>query len=302
MSNRERAIAYHHRSVWPMEQALIHSAARRFELAHVEEVAGRFFQRFERALLRRRKQAAESGTPEVSLFPEYFLPDAYALKHSSADQQANLVMSLRGSRKQTTGIRELWQSQGATMQLWTAAAWSYWITQQSQKAFAHAPRAQPIAPNLSTRCQTEPGNVLRGVPAQERSHYCPSASSSVTSLSAGSPSSTTFPTTVFTCLDGSSLQWLSAVNDHFCDCWDGSDERGTAACAHSDEEHAFAALQFDCGDPHGTRVFASAVDDGVCDCCNGADETSELVQCPTDCDGRRTLHTPLRSAWRLASP
>jgi hypothetical protein len=302
MSNRERAIAYHHRSVWPMEQALIHSAAHRFALAHVEEVAGRFFRRFERALLRRRKQAAESGTTEVSLFPEYFLPDAYALKHSSADQQAHLVMSLRGSRKQTTFSRELWQSQGATLQLWTAAAWSYWITQQSQKAFVHAlPPAQPIAPNAPTRCQSEPDSVLRGVPVHERSRYCPSASSSVPSLSAGAFSSSAFPTAVFLCLDGSSLQWLSAVNDQFCDCLDGSDERGTAACAHSDEEHAFAALQFDCGDPHGTRVFASAVDDGVCDCCNGADETSGLVQCPIDCDGRRALRMPVPSAWRVAA-
>ena len=61
------------------------------------------------------------------------------------------------------------------------------------------------------------------------------------------------------------------VNDDFCDCKDGSDDPGTAACATSP-----AGRSFFCGNRgfESATVFSSRVNDGVCDCCDGSDEWS----------------------------
>jgi len=62
----------------------------------------------------------------------------------------------------------------------------------------------------------------------------------------------------------------SRINDGYCDCVDGSDEPGTSACSHMDQE----AKHFYC--PNVGHIpallYSSQVDDGVCDCCDGSDE------------------------------
>jgi len=61
---------------------------------------------------------------------------------------------------------------------------------------------------------------------------------------------------------------LTAVNDDFCDCADGSDEPGTGACAGQD-----ATLFYCSNEGSAPRLlYSSRVADGVCDCCDGSDE------------------------------
>ncbi|KAF4674241.1 Long-chain-fatty-acid--CoA ligase 3 [Perkinsus chesapeaki] len=60
----------------------------------------------------------------------------------------------------------------------------------------------------------------------------------------------------------------SSLNDDYCDCSNGTDEPGTAACSH------FADAQFYCQNRGSVSklIWASHVGDGVCDCCDGSDE------------------------------
>ena len=76
--------------------------------------------------------------------------------------------------------------------------------------------------------------------------------------------------TEFTCLDKSHTIPISAVNDDFCDCADGSDEPGTSACAKG----RFYCVQKGF---RGKYVSSAVVGDGVCDCCDGADEAAAAV-------------------------
>ena len=80
----------------------------------------------------------------------------------------------------------------------------------------------------------------------------------------------------FSCLDGSQSIPFSYVNDDYCDCSDGSDEPGTAACDNS---------QFYCENKeHEPRYLQSSrVNDGICDCCDGSDEWDSEVTCPNTC-------------------
>jgi hypothetical protein len=263
-------------------------------------------------------------------FPEYFLPRAFATRPSPAIIAAGQSLTLEAGRAAPAagagggaGVRrEVWVSQGAPTQLWTAAAWNYWIQAQGQRAHVLASKnAQTNAAGAvaagraaattvaSSRCETDASAVLRGVPLSERARYCPSASTLSASSSAAVTTPRAWPASVFACLDGSALLWLSAVNDDYCDCTDGSDERGTGACAHSDEEHSFQAPTFECesmdrGGGAGAarasvaRIPVSMVDDGVCDCCDGSDETSGIVQCKNTCTTIRDRRSPMQSAWQ----
>ncbi|XP_063674106.1 glucosidase 2 subunit beta-like isoform X1 [Bolinopsis microptera] len=78
----------------------------------------------------------------------------------------------------------------------------------------------------------------------------------------------------FHCGDGSQSFPMEYVNDDYCDCNDGSDEPGTAACSNG---------SFYCVNKHfkGQLISSSRVDDGICDCCDGSDEMGG--QCSNNC-------------------
>ncbi|KAF1837090.1 glucosidase 2 subunit beta precursor [Decorospora gaudefroyi] len=119
----------------------------------------------------------------------------------------------------------------------------------------------------------------------------------------------------FTCISNPSIQLAVAqVNDDYCDCPDGSDEPGTAACAYlsplsppqprgfeGKDVNATAALPgFYCknkGHQPGYVPFTS-VNDGACDyelCCDGSDEYEHVggVWCDDQC-------AHIGKAWRAA--
>lgn len=86
---------------------------------------------------------------------------------------------------------------------------------------------------------------------------------------------------VFSCDGGATRLNLNYINDEFCDCKDGSDEPGTAACSMKKQ------AIFYCVNSGYKPVLlpTSRVDDGVCDCCDGSDEQfSGGVLCENTCD------------------
>ncbi|CEL97111.1 unnamed protein product [Vitrella brassicaformis CCMP3155] len=98
----------------------------------------------------------------------------------------------------------------------------------------------------------------------------------------------------YRCYVSDELIDFSFVNDDFCDCLDGTDEPGTAACAgspsvaafwHAHGEEAAFSSTFYCPQK-GSKpkvVPASEVNDGVCDCCDGSDEWQGLTPCKNTC-------------------
>ena len=79
---------------------------------------------------------------------------------------------------------------------------------------------------------------------------------------------------------------MERINDGYCDCLDGADEPGTAACA------GVASASFHCRNVGSSPrdIPTSFVGDGVCDCCDGSDENGVSV-CHNSCEeeGREAL-------------
>ncbi|EPS35970.1 hypothetical protein H072_10613 [Dactylellina haptotyla CBS 200.50] len=94
----------------------------------------------------------------------------------------------------------------------------------------------------------------------------------------------------FTCLSSGTKIPYSLVNDDFCDCPDGSDEPGTAACSHLN--HSVNPLPgFFCANKGHVPAYIpfSRINDGICDydvCCDGSDEWMGVggVKCTDKCE------------------
>ncbi|CAL9731308.1 glucosidase 2 subunit beta [Monosporozyma unispora] len=82
----------------------------------------------------------------------------------------------------------------------------------------------------------------------------------------------------WTCLNSTDVQInITQLNDGICDCPDGSDEPGTAACNVINEKSHSNELFYCKNEGFIPRyIDKSLVDDGVCDCCDCSDESNRI--------------------------
>jgi hypothetical protein len=121
------------------------------------------------------------------------------------------------------------------------------------------PQAVPLLRALACLLVLVPADsrLLKGIRAEEQDYYEKGGE-------------------MFRCLDGSGDIPIQLVNDDYCDCADGSDEPGTAACSNG----SFYCIN----NGHvGEAIFSSRVNDGVCDCCDASDEYDGHAECPNNC-------------------
>jgi hypothetical protein len=86
----------------------------------------------------------------------------------------------------------------------------------------------------------------------------------------------------FHCLDGVQVLPFEQLNDDYCDCDDGSDEPGTAACSGVAPEGSAGFFCLNVGH-EGKRIPSSNVNDFICDCCDGSDEKGTPTPCANTC-------------------
>jgi len=82
----------------------------------------------------------------------------------------------------------------------------------------------------------------------------------------------------FSCDGGKGDFSIDVVNDNYCDCKDGSDEPGTAACSGIAADGGFFCVN---ENYKGIYIPSSRVSDGICDCCDGTDEVEGT--CSNNC-------------------
>ncbi|XP_012288053.1 glucosidase 2 subunit beta [Orussus abietinus] len=110
------------------------------------------------------------------------------------------------------------------------------------------------------------------------SYQCHVAGTQVLHIRGITPSMTALysPDRDFECLDGSLRIPYTYVNDDYCDCGDGSDEPGTAACSNGSFYCRNAGHQ-------GSFIPSAWVNDGFCDCCDASDEFGSGKECVDNC-------------------
>ncbi|KAF4144955.1 Glucosidase II beta subunit-like protein [Phytophthora infestans] len=107
---------------------------------------------------------------------------------------------------------------------------------------------------------------------------------------------TTYLSADFSCGIGGRATNLptSRVNDDFCDCDDGQDEPGTAACSH------LTNAKFHCENDgfFPGKIHTSRVHDGICDCCDGSDEEiNGASPCTNTCAAAAAKHRNEAEQW-----